>query len=78
MNGKFTTYVEDDQGVEHQVLVHYSFTPPRPATYTEPPEGGVEIEDIVSPVRLTQAQSIRVEQECVDYAYECWRERDVP
>jgi len=74
MTSTFTTYVEDDQGTEHAVLVKYNWTTPRSATHWEPAEGGPEIEDIVSPVVLTKRQQEMVEQECVDYAWECWRD----
>lgn len=77
MTSTFTTYVEDDQGTEHAVVVHFRFTRPAASTHWQPAEGGPEIEYIVSPIRLTEKQQARVEQECVDYAWECWRERNV-
>ena len=65
---KFTTHVEDDEGVKHDVLVTYKVTPFIPEMRDTPHEGGVEIWDVVCGIHLSPSQMREVEAECVEYA----------
>lgn len=70
---EFNTTVFDENDNEIHAVVHYNFVPPRLATHWEPSEGGVEIEDVVCPVKLSKTQMDRIEQEAVDYAWAVYR-----
>jgi hypothetical protein len=67
----YETVAYDDEDNEHKVTVTYNWVAPRAATYWEPSEGGVEIEDVVcKTLQLTDDQIERIEQEVIDYAWE--------
>jgi len=65
---KFTTHVEDEDGVKHDVLVTYKVTPFIPETRDTPAEGGVEIWDVTCGITLSKRQMRDVEADCVEYA----------
>lgn len=70
---RFTTTVEDEHGTEHDVIVVYNWIRPIPATRDDPPEGGCEIVDIISPITLTKEQAQQVVDDCNAYAWDVWR-----
>ncbi len=75
---EFNTIVFDENDTPHNVLVRYTWIPPRAATQIDPAEGGPELEDVVCGMKLSKKQMIEVEQELVDHAWQLYHERHIP
>ena len=75
MNGQFEYHLFDEEDNEHIVDVEYNFIPCRPATYSEPSEGGVEIISVECKTKvLTKEESLKAQEACAEYAYAIDRE----
>lgn len=72
MTQLFDTSVYDAAGQLHEVIVEYEVEPHRRATQTDPPEGGIIIDNIesVDGYVLTPIQRNRVIDSAVRHYYE--------